>query len=107
MSGATICICGGTFTMCEDGHAIDCPASNQFDRYKAMMDGPAACLTTPPGRSYADGVEDAARIVSQKAQAISTKLGRGKALDEVTLGIIAILTDAAADIRLLSQGGKA
>lgn len=60
---------------------------------------------TPPARSYADGVEDAARIVSQKAQAISTKLGRGKVLDEVTLGIIAILTDATADIRLLSQGG--
>ncbi len=77
------------------------------EEWETVAERYRASRTTPPARSYADGVEDAARIVSQKAQAISTKLGRGKVLDEVTLGIIAILTDAAADIRLLSQEEKA
>lgn len=37
-----ICICGGVYTMCEDGHAINCPASNQINAYRSMIAVPAA-----------------------------------------------------------------
>lgn len=58
----------------------------------------AAVLTTPPARSYADGVEDAAKVADDYA------LGAfegGEPLIEATA------EEIAAAIRLLSQGGKA
>ena len=30
------CICGGAYTMCADGHAVNCPASNQLAAYERM-----------------------------------------------------------------------
>ena len=54
--------------------------------------------TTPPARSYADGVEDAAKVADDYALGA---LEGGNTLVEATAETIA------AAIRLLSQGGKA
>lgn len=55
-------------------------------------------LTTPPARSYADGVRDSAKVADDYALGA---LEGGEPLIEATAEAIA------AAIRLLSQGGKA
>ncbi len=55
-------------------------------------------LTTPPARSYADAIEDAAKVADDYALGA---LEGGEPLIEATAETIA------AAIRLLSQGGKA
>jgi len=61
--------------------------------------------TTPPARSYADGVEDAAKVCDERAA------GRTRMYEDNHAGINAFKAveaeEAAAAIRLLSQGGKA
>ncbi len=62
---------------------------------EAIIAALRASRTTPPARSYADGVADCAAIVSAKWEA------------EDDASAFLALDAALAEIRLLSQGGKA
>jgi len=69
-----------------------------------------AALTTPPARSYADGVEDAAKVaeVERDKSAVAVEdLKRDEGAQSVAAGGYLSSKRIAAAIRLLSQGGKA
>lgn len=141
MSG---CICGGKFSMCEDGHAVNCPASNQHAAYQRMTAEreafesvdyaeaarvmfeacrdrfmrPEQCyaavaaltaagfITTPPARSYADGVRDSAKVAEKRFEFETSGLP-DRCFDSQALARRNGGRIIAAAIRLLSQGGKA
>ncbi len=64
-----------------------------------------ASLTTPPARSYADGIADAAKVCDERAAGRLRLYEDNQA--EINAFKAAEAEDAAAAIRLLSQGGKA
>jgi len=79
------------FTCCPERKMI--PARTMWHAWCDANDARPA-LTTPPARSYADGVADCAAIVSAKWEA------------EDDASAFLALDAALAEIRLLSQGGK-
>jgi hypothetical protein len=65
-----------------------------------------ASLTTPPARSYADAIEDAAKACEDQQQAfLSPQYATGQPLSSFHERFAC--GQCAAAIRLLSQGGKA
>ena len=61
-----------------------------------------AVLTTPPARSYADAIKDAAKAIEEWED-----WGQWYGLDRNNAVAQEVCKDAAAAIRLLAQGGKA
>ncbi len=81
-----------------------------------MLDGKAGArdaarqvLTAPPARSYADGVEDAAKVAENLCADMTVEANAETASLTSTLHRASAQTAGkiAAAIRLLSQGGKA
>jgi hypothetical protein len=72
-------------------------------RAEAFITGLATALNTPPARSYADGVEDAAKLADASAETC-VPLMNGLGLSaSVETGRYRAATEIAAVIRLLSQ----
>jgi len=62
--------------------------------------------TTPPARSYADGVEDAAKVAEEQTR-LNAQARRDRADDALAFEFQGLGDVITAAIRLLPQGGKA
>jgi len=81
--------------VCCDDCMIEGPWADSYDLAIAAWN----TRTTPPARSYADGVEDAAKVAEDFEGSAS--------LERADDPCSAVGQEIAAAIRLLSQGGKA
>jgi hypothetical protein len=88
--------------VCCDDCMIEGPWADSYDLAIAAWN----TRTTPPARSYADGVEDAAKVAEEQTR-LNVQARRDRADDALAFefqGLGDVITTA---IRRLSQGGKA